>query len=85
MLHKKIVRSLTVTAIFLCLTKVQAQSLPYQNPALSFEQRTEDLLNRLTLEEKVMLMQDASKPVERLGIKTYNWWNEALHGVARTG
>jgi len=37
------------------------------------------------LEEKISLMHDASKPIERLGIKNYNWWNEALHGVARAG
>lgn len=43
------------------------------------------LLKELTLEEKVSLMMDSSKPVERLGIKPYNWWNEALHGVARAG
>ena len=43
------------------------------------------MLKELTLEEKVSLMMDSSKPVERLGIKPYNWWNEALHGVARAG
>lgn len=70
-----------------CITTpfIQAQTLPYRDHTLSFEKRADDLIKRLTLEEKVMLMQDASRPVERLGIKTYNWWNEALHGVARTG
>lgn len=63
----------------------QTQKLPFQDASLSFEERTDDLLKRLTLEEKVSLMQDVSKPIERLGIKTYNWWNEALHGVARSG
>lgn len=43
------------------------------------------MLQELTLEEKISLMMDVSKPVERLGIKLYNWWNEALHGVARAG
>lgn len=73
--------------LLVCTTSLflQAQTLPYRDPALSFEQRADDLIKRLTLEEKVMLMQDASRPVERLGIKTYNWWNEALHGVARAG
>lgn len=66
----------------LCLN---AQNEAYKNPALSFDQRVDDLIKRLTLEEKVSLMQDASKPIERLGIKPYNWWNEALHGVARAG
>jgi beta-glucosidase len=59
--------------------------LPYQDIKLTAEKRAEDLITRLTLEEKVSLMMDASKPVERLGIKGYNWWNEALHGVARAG
>lgn len=58
---------------------------PYKDASLSFEQRVDDLLSRLTLEEKVGLMMDVSQPVERLGIKPYNWWNEALHGVARSG
>jgi beta-glucosidase len=58
---------------------------PYKDASLCFEQRADDLLSRLTLEEKVGLMMDVSQPVERLGIKPYNWWNEALHGVARSG
>lgn len=57
----------------------------YKNSNLSPEERAEDLLKQLTLEEKVALMMDNSEPVERLGIKPYNWWNEALHGVARSG
>ncbi len=57
----------------------------YQNTSLSPEERAEDLVHRLTVEEKARLMMDASASVERLGIKTYNWWNEALHGVARAG
>lgn len=61
------------------------QTAPYKNPNLSPEERAEDLLGRLTLEEKVRLMQNESFPVERLGIAHYDWWNEALHGVARAG
>lgn len=57
----------------------------YKNSDLPAEERAADLLKQLTLEEKVALMMDNSQPVERLGIKPYNWWNEALHGVARSG
>ena len=57
----------------------------YKNTALSHEKRAEDLVKQLTLQEKAQLMMDASRPVERLGIRPYNWWNEALHGVARAG
>ena len=55
------------------------QLLPYQDTSLTAEQRAEDLLPRLTLEEKVSLMQNASPAIPRLGIKEYEWWNEALH------
>lgn len=72
--------------IFLYLsTGVLFSQYPYQNPSLSPQERAVDLTARLTLKEKVSLMVDASRPVERLGVKTYNWWNEALHGVARAG
>ncbi len=57
----------------------------YKNTSLSPEERAEALLKELTLEEKVSLMIDVSAPIERLGIQTYNWWNEALHGIARSG
>ena len=48
------------------------------------EERVEDLISRLTLSEKVQMMKHQSPAVERLGVPAYNWWNEALHGVART-
>lgn len=55
---------------------------PFQNPEFDFEERARDLLTRLTLEEKVSLMFDQSPPIPRLGIGTFNWWSEALHGYA---
>jgi beta-glucosidase len=64
---------------------VSAQSEPFRNRTLSADERVEDLLPRLTLEEKIGLMMDVSKPVDRLDIPVYNWWNEALHGVGRAG
>ncbi|WP_291528003.1 xylan 1,4-beta-xylosidase [Bacteroides sp. UBA939] len=58
---------------------------PYKNPELSPEVRAIDLVSRLTLEEKAALMQNTSPAIPRLGIKEYDWWNEALHGVGRAG
>ena len=62
-----------------------AQTLPYQNPALTAEERADDLLGRLTLEEKTKLMMNGSPAIERLGVPRFEWWNEALHGVGRNG
>ncbi|MDY4842948.1 MAG: glycoside hydrolase family 3 protein, partial [Prevotella sp.] len=65
--------------------KASAQQLPYQNPALSAHERAVDLCGRLTLEEKASLMLDDSPAIPRLGIKRFQWWSEALHGVANMG
>ena len=72
-------------ALMMAMPGANAQVLTYLDPELPREQRIEDLLSRLTLEEKVGMMMNSSKPVERLGIPAYDWWNEALHGVARAG
>src|SRR5678815_3340551 len=58
---------------------------PYLDESLSFEQRARDLVSRMTLEEKVLQMKDVAPAIPRLGVPEYNWWNEALHGVARSG
>jgi beta-glucosidase len=58
------------------------QQYPFQNPDLSSEERAGDLISRLTLEEKASLMCDQSDAIPRLGIKRFNWWSEALHGLA---
>jgi beta-glucosidase len=68
--------------LFLCPSLLLAQTLPYKNPALSFEQRAADLISRLTLTEKAALMCDQSDAIPRLGIRKFNWWSEALHGYA---
>ncbi|MBP3849492.1 MAG: glycoside hydrolase family 3 C-terminal domain-containing protein [Prevotella sp.] len=77
-------RLLTTIFATVALT-ANAQVLPYQNPQLTAEQRADDLLGRLTLEEKVKLMMDTSPAIPRLGIPQFQWWNEALHGVGRNG
>ena len=53
----------------------------YENPSLPLDIRVHDLLNRMTLDEKISQLQGFSKPIDRLGIKPYVWRNEALHGV----
>ena len=63
----------------------QTTVLPYQDPKLTAEQRADDLLKRLSLEEKVKLMMDTSPAINRLNIPQFQWWNEALHGVGRNG
>jgi len=80
---------LLIIFLLLFLTTLQAQKAaykyPFQDPSLSFEQRVNDLVSRLTLKEKISLMQNNSDSIPRLGIPAYNWWNECLHGVARDG
>ena len=56
---------------------------PYLDPNLPPERRAADLVSRMTLEEKVLQMQSTAPAIERLGVEAYNWWNEALHGVAQ--
>ncbi len=68
-----------------CTLLANAQQLPYQNPQLTAQERADDLLTRLTLDEKVKLMMDSSPAISRLGIPQFQWWNEALHGVGRNG
>lgn len=80
---KKALSLLTAT-ILACNTYAQ-ELLPYQNTALSPEERAEDLISRLTLKEKTDLMMNNSPAIPRLGIPAFEWWNEALHGVARNG
>ncbi|HEX8945458.1 MAG TPA: glycoside hydrolase family 3 C-terminal domain-containing protein, partial [Gemmatimonadaceae bacterium] len=63
----------------------QAVTPDYRNEALPFEVRAKDLVGRMTLEEKVLQMKDVAPAIPRLGVPEYNWWNEALHGVARSG
>ncbi len=59
--------------------------LPYQNPALSAQERAEDLCKRLTLEEKSQIMRNGSREIKRLQVPMYEWWSEGLHGVGRNG
>ena len=78
-------RLTTISCCVFMAMSLNAQQLPYQNPELSAAERADDLLTRLTLDEKVSLMMDTSPAIERLGIPQFQWWNEALHGVGRNG
>src|SRR5512145_3311030 len=77
----------TKTVLFIALgiiltLNLWGQQYPYQNPALPSEERAKDLITRLTLDEKAKLMCDVSEAIPHLGIKKFNWWSEALHGLA---
>src|ERR1044071_9451297 len=76
----------------LLLSSARAQTPPaknatpdYLNPSLPISRRADDLVSRMTLEEKVSEMMNKSAAVERLGVPAYDWWSEALHGVAYAG
>ena len=58
---------------------------PFQNTSLTVDERVNDLVSRLTLEEKAMQLFNQAPAIDRLGVPSYNWWNECLHGVARAG
>lgn len=78
-------RIITLCVSMLATLGCVAQTLPYQNPTLSAEERAADLCSRLTLKEKAAIMRNSSPAIPRLGIPQFEWWSEALHGVARNG
>jgi beta-glucosidase len=87
-------KHVSVSAIFLliavfiliyCGTGKTKYDYPFQDPRLTVAERVDDLVSRLTPEEKVGQMMNAAPAIDRLGIPEYNWWNECLHGVARAG
>ncbi|MGA3026676.1 MAG: glycoside hydrolase family 3 C-terminal domain-containing protein [Bryobacteraceae bacterium] len=62
-----------------------AQDAAYLNPALPREPRVDDLVSRMTLEEKASQLVNQARAIPRLQVPAYDWWSEALHGVAREG
>jgi beta-glucosidase len=61
------------------------QSPVYKDPGADMQKRVDDLVTRMTIEEKISQLMNDSPAIDRLGIPAYNWWNECLHGVARAG
>jgi beta-glucosidase len=78
--------TLTMAGLGAAFSWSQSDAQPaYLNPDLSFEARAADLVGRLTTEEKISQLTNDAAAIPRLGIPQYEWWNEALHGVARAG
>ncbi|MFL6257750.1 MAG: glycoside hydrolase family 3 C-terminal domain-containing protein [Pyrinomonadaceae bacterium] len=88
---RQLMLSLCVSSLLLTALPAAAQTRAtegapdYLNPRLPIKQRVDDLVSRMTLEEKVAQMMNKAPAVERLNIPAYDWWNEALHGVAYAG
>ena len=84
---KNIFKYSALALAFLTATLGAAQKYEhkFQDPELSNAERAEDLISKLTLEEKVGQLMYGAPAIERLNIPQYNWWNECLHGVARNG
>jgi len=74
--------SLLSAAVMMSLAPAQQAPL-YKNPNAPLDKRVEDLLSKMTLEEKISQLTSDSPAIARLDIPQYNWWNECLHGVAR--
>jgi beta-glucosidase len=86
---KKVLSFTLILSLSLLTFVSKAQQVPYpfpfRNPSLPLEERVTDLVSRMTLQEKADQLLYTAPSIPRLGIPAYNWWNEALHGVARAG
>jgi beta-glucosidase len=79
------IRAFFFASLCFAATTALAADPVYQDLDRSFEERAADLVSRMTLEEKVAQLQNDAPAIPRLGVPAYEWWNEALHGVARAG
>ncbi|MFA9195826.1 glycoside hydrolase family 3 C-terminal domain-containing protein [Flavobacterium sp. FBOR7N2.3] len=79
------INSLVFFINLITVTSFAQQDFKFKNPSLPIEQRVNDLIARMTVDEKISQLMDSSPAIERLGVPEYNWWNESLHGVARAG
>ena len=83
-MKKLLFASLSVLLLFSCKQSAQYE-YPFRNPDLKVEERVENVISLLTLEEKVGLLMSSSCSVDRLGIPAYTWWSEACHGITGAG
>src|SRR3974377_327556 len=84
----KLVTAVLIAVIVLRACNATAQAppnFPYMNAKLSPQERAADLVHRMTLEEKASQLVNQARAIPRLGVPAYDWWSEALHGVARAG
>src|SRR6187401_3864454 len=79
------IRALFFASLCVSATAAMAADPVYKDLNRTFEERAADLVSRMTLEEKVSQLQNDAAAIPRLGVPAYEWWNEALHGVARAG
>src|SRR6266498_690646 len=87
-LIRTLIRTLLTGCIALLVCVAAAQDTPnspYMNAKLSPEERAADLVHRMTLEEKASQLVNQSRAIPRLNVPAYDWWSEALHGVAVDG
>ncbi|MDH7599084.1 MAG: glycoside hydrolase family 3 N-terminal domain-containing protein, partial [Sedimentisphaerales bacterium] len=78
--------NLLISVVAIAIAPGTGQDVPdYLNPKLPIDRRVEDLVSRMTLQEKISQMVNSAPRIDRLGIPKYDWWNECLHGVARAG
>ncbi|HXX63338.1 MAG TPA: glycoside hydrolase family 3 N-terminal domain-containing protein, partial [Bacteroidota bacterium] len=85
-MNRLILSALCSCAFIAIPALVPAQNVyPFQDPSSPVSERVSDLVSRMTLAEKVSQMQNHAPAIARLGIPAYDWWSEALHGVARSG
>ncbi len=82
---KFILRTLAIVMIASVINSCHQQQFRFRDTSLSIEERVNDLVSRMTIDEKIGQMMNAAPAIERLGVPEYNWWNECLHGVARAG
>jgi beta-glucosidase len=82
------IRKTSLLLTFAAITSLlyaQQYQFPFLDPSLPVEKRVDDMVSRMTLQEKVSQMMNTAPAIDRLGIPAYDWWNECLHGVGRAG